>query len=135
MSLSVDPLRRQLRSQQQRFADVARREMESDLEEAAPVLTRELRDSIEASAASVTDAGVSFEVHTGNLIQAETTEHGARPHVIVPRNKRALAFTVGGTRVVVRRVNHPGNAPQPWFFPTVKRWPEIAARAWRRVSR
>lgn len=34
---------------------------------------------------------------------------GTRPHVIVPRNKRALAFvTDAGDKVVTRRVNHPG---------------------------
>lgn len=33
---------------------------------------------------------------------------GTKPHVILPRFKRALAFVVGGAAVVVRRVRHPG---------------------------
>lgn len=41
---------------------------------------------------------------------------GARPHVIRPRNARALRFEVEGGRVVfARRVNHPGNAPNPFL--------------------
>lgn len=34
---------------------------------------------------------------------------GTRPHMIVPRNKRALAFTTdAGVKVMTRSVNHPG---------------------------
>ena len=41
---------------------------------------------------------------------------GARPHVIRPRNARALRFEVEGGRIVfARRVNHPGNAANPFL--------------------
>lgn len=40
---------------------------------------------------------------------------GARPHVIVPSIKSALAFTIDGRPVVTRRVNHPGNRAQPFL--------------------
>lgn len=40
---------------------------------------------------------------------------GALPHVIVPRIKSALAFSIDGRPIVTRRVNHPGNSPQPFL--------------------
>jgi len=47
---------------------------------------------------------------------------GARPHVIRPRNARALRFEVAGGRIVfARRVNHPGNAPNPFIRNAVHR--------------
>ncbi len=39
---------------------------------------------------------------------------GTRPHVIRPRNARALRFTVGGRTVFARSVNHPGTRPHPY---------------------
>lgn len=36
---------------------------------------------------------------------------GARPHLIVPNSKSALAFVVDGHPVVTRMVHHPGNRP------------------------
>ena len=38
-------------------------------------------------------------------------QHGTKPHTIVPRNKKALAF--GG--IVVRKVNHPGFPARPFL--------------------
>lgn len=35
-------------------------------------------------------------------------EHGTRPHIIKPKNKKALRFMVGSTKVFTKRVNHPG---------------------------
>lgn len=47
---------------------------------------------------------------------------GARPHVIRPRNARALRFEVEGGRVVfARRVNHPGNRANPFLRNAVHR--------------
>lgn len=46
---------------------------------------------------------------------------GARPHVIRPRNARALRFMVGDRVVFARRVNHPGNAPNPFLRNAVHR--------------
>jgi hypothetical protein len=34
--------------------------------------------------------------------------HGTRPHVIVPRNRKALRWLVGGQPTFAKRVNHPG---------------------------
>ena len=56
-------------------------------------------------------------------------EFGTKPHVIVPRRARALAWPAagsarlsgrtrtGGRRIFARRVNHPGTRPQPFLVP------------------
>jgi phosphatidylserine/phosphatidylglycerophosphate/cardiolipin synthase-like enzyme len=40
---------------------------------------------------------------------------GTRPHVIKPRNKKALRFPVGGAFAFARQVNHPGYKGDPYF--------------------
>ena len=40
---------------------------------------------------------------------------GARPHVIRPKNARALRFEIGDRVVFARRVNHPGQRAQPFL--------------------
>lgn len=47
-------------------------------------------------------------------------EYGTKPHLIVPKTKKALAFNVGGNRVITKRVNHPGTKAQPFFRPAIK---------------
>lgn len=49
------------------------------------------------------------------VLQAATTDRGARPHVIVPRHKTVLRFVAGGRVVFARVVHHPGNPPSKWF--------------------
>jgi hypothetical protein len=63
---------------------------------------------------------------------ARHVEFGTRPHVIVPRNRRALAW--GGARrlsgnlragaaatVFATRVDHPGTRPNPYLRPAAER--------------
>jgi hypothetical protein len=53
---------------------------------------------------------------------AAPVHEGARPHVIRPRNARALRFELPNGRVVfARRVNHPGNRPNPFLRNAVHR--------------
>ena len=40
---------------------------------------------------------------------------GTRPHVIRPRNKQVLRFTVGGRVVFAKVVHHPGTRPNPFL--------------------
>lgn len=65
------------------------------------------------------------------VIQAATTDKGARPHVIVPRRPGGvLVFhwpKAGGT-VYLRRVHHPGNPPRPW-------WRKAVTDAYQRALR
>lgn len=40
---------------------------------------------------------------------------GTQPHVIVPRRREVLRFTVDGRTVYTTRVRHPGTRPQPFM--------------------
>lgn len=40
-------------------------------------------------------------------------EFGTPPHIIRPKNKKALRFMSGGQEVIVKQVNHPGTRPDP----------------------
>lgn len=42
--------------------------------------------------------------------------NGTKPHVILPRNKKVLRFTVGGNVVYARRVDHPGTKPNNFLM-------------------
>jgi len=57
-------------------------------------------------------------------------EEGTEPHIIRPKNKKALAFQAGhnyktkqgqqvvaGDNVVLKQVKHPGTDPKPFFSP------------------
>lgn len=50
-----------------------------------------------------------------NVKYALAVHEGAAPHVIRPKRKKALKFKIGGRTVIVRKVNHPGNAGRPWL--------------------
>jgi len=41
-------------------------------------------------------------------------EFGTPPHIISPKNKKALKFKVGGKEVIVKKVKHPGTRPNPF---------------------
>lgn len=61
-------------------------------------------------------AGSSVSGHVGsNDRVARYLEYGTRPHVIRPRNARALRFVSGGRVVFARAVNHPGTRPYRWL--------------------
>lgn len=45
---------------------------------------------------------------------------GTRPHVIRPRRKKALRFTVGGRTVYAKRVQHPGNRPNNFLLEALR---------------
>lgn len=47
---------------------------------------------------------------------ANAIEHGARPHVIEARRRKALSFNVGGRQMFRRKVNHPGNKPFRFLY-------------------
>lgn len=85
-----------------------------------------------------------------NVGYAAAVEFGSRPHVILPKRRKALAW--GGARTLggrsragsgpthfARRVNHPGTKPKPFLIPAfeyalrkvgigkiVERWNEAA---------
>lgn len=81
----------------------------------------ELARSIQA--AGVVSGGATFRGRIeARVIQAATTDKGARAHIIVPRRRGGvLVFSpkTGGV-VFTRRVNHPGNPPRPWWRRTLE---------------
>lgn len=44
---------------------------------------------------------------------AAAVEFGTKPHVILPKNKKALYWA--GAKHPVKRINHPGSAPNPYM--------------------
>lgn len=89
----------------------------------APVKTGNLRRSIRIG--RVTD---NFAEIVVDAKYAAMVERGTRPHIIVPRNRKVLAW--GGSRrlsgslrtgakatTFARRVNHPGTRAKPFLLP------------------
>lgn len=79
----------------------------------------ELERSVTAGPVLAAGSGHRFTLKAP-VIQAATTDKGARPHVIVPKRARVLRFPAGGRIVFARRVNHPGNPPRPWWADAVR---------------
>ena len=59
--------------------------------------------------------GTLVKIVGTNVKYGKWLELGTDPYVIKPRKKRALAFKVGGKKVVRRKVNHPGMKRRPWM--------------------
>jgi hypothetical protein len=62
------------------------------------------------------EKGVRFEVGS-DVKYASYVEFGTGPHLILPRNKKALWWK--GADHPVRRVNHPGSKAKPWLRPAI----------------
>lgn len=92
--------------------------------------TGHLRQSI-APALTMEDQGLTAQVGT-NLVYARIHEYGGmtRAHVIQARNKKALAFQVGGQGLVRKSVQHPGSKmPERSFLRSSLRENEARIRA------
>ena len=83
----------------------------------APVDTGDLKRSIRRVYALPKHSGVGTDVP-----YAPAQEYGARPHTIAARQAPMLRFywKKKGRMFVGRRVNHPGNRPQPFFRPVAE---------------
>lgn len=88
--------------------DAARvaREVEARAKQLAPVDTGRLRGSIQAQP-RFTFRGPTVRV-SADVNYATFVENGTAPHVIRPRNAKALKFKIGGRVVFARVVHHPG---------------------------
>lgn len=60
-----------------------------------------------------------LRVGSRDVNYATDVEMGTAPHVILPRNKKALHWP--DARHPVARVNHPGTQPQPFLRPALLR--------------
>jgi len=71
---------------------------------AFPVKGTDLKNSINVVP---TERGLMISM----LEHGKYVEFGSNPHVIKPRVKKALKFTVDGEEVIVKKVMHPGTRP------------------------
>jgi hypothetical protein len=64
-----------------------------------------------------------------NVSYAPHIEFGTKPHVIVPKNKKFLAFKIGGVMIFTKKVNHPGFKGSSFMrFAAEKQKPEFEKR-------
>lgn len=83
--------------------------------ELCPVDTGRLRSSI---VHRVETHGRAVGVVVGtNVSYGSDVEYGTKPHVILPKNKKALYWK--GARHPVGKVNHPGTRAQPFMRPAL----------------
>lgn len=84
-----------------------------------------LLNSVSASKKVYRDGNdyVVGEIGTQGVPYARIHEFGGKtaPHVIVPRVRKALSFIMGGNKVVVKSVNHPGSTipARPYLRPAL----------------
>lgn len=50
-----------------------------------------------------------------NAPHARPVHEGSKAHIIRPKNGKALAFTIGGVKIIRASVKHPGNRPNRFF--------------------
>lgn len=64
-----------------------------------------------------------FEVGHDERIapHAKFVHWGTKPHVIKPKNKKALRFVAGGKFAFAKAVNHPGYIGHPWLVHALER--------------
>ena len=58
-------------------------------------------------------------VHTSNIEYAIIVEKGSKPHIIRPKNKKALYWK--GATHPVKQVNHPGSKAKPFLIPAFEK--------------
>jgi len=87
--------------------------IQNELVIAAPVDTGRLRNSIR-----VTSEG---NVITISIVDyAYFVEFGTPPHIIKPKDKKALKFKAGNGQVFAKVVKHPGTRPNPFIRNTIR---------------
>lgn len=99
-----------------RAVDRTRIDVQNEARRRAPVDTGRLRSSI-VSRAETRGRGVGYVIGT-NVTYAADVEFGTAPHVIVPKNRKALYWP--GAAHPVARVNHPGTRAQPFMRPALE---------------
>ena len=104
--------------------------MTDDLKRDAPRDTGELARKTGVEVTSVTNERITSTAEI-DVTHAEVVVHGSRPHVIRPRNKRALSFywPKRGATVVLAKVNHPGTQANDFFDQVTSKWREYLQRS------
>lgn len=83
-----------------------------DAQQLVPKKTSRLHDSLRAEV-----HGKVLRVGSLDVNYSTYVEMGTPPHVIMPRNKKALYWP--GAAHPVAKVNHPGAEPQPYLRPAL----------------
>jgi len=103
------------------FRGAARRKLESDGRQVlnrarilCPVDTGRLRASLRGELQGFFTLRPKFVVGS-DVEYAPWVNDGTRPHVIRPRNAKALRFVVGGQVVYAKVVHHPGTRARPFL--------------------
>ncbi len=66
---------------------------------------------------------------------APFVELGTRPHIILPKNKKALRFIKDGKEVFAKKVRHPGSKPYPFLFADIQNRAKEVAKTFLRTLR
>lgn len=102
-----------------RAVERTRIDVQNEARRRAPVDTGRLRSSI-VSRAEGSGRSLGYVIGT-NVNYAAAVEYGTSPHVITPKNKRALYWP--GAAHPVAKVNHPGTAAKPFLRPAIELTP------------
>ena len=70
-------------------------------------------------------------VHTSNIKYAPMVEYGTKPHIIKPKNKKALYWK--GAKHPVKSVRHPGSRAKPFLIPAFEKEKEVLIRDLEKV--
>ncbi len=99
--------------------------MTNDLKQDAPKVTGDLARKTGVEVVSASSNRITAEARS-DTPYAEFVIQGTRPHVIRAKRGSALRFNwpKAGGIVYFASVQHPGNAPNPFFDKVVKRWSE-----------
>ncbi|WP_043599600.1 HK97 gp10 family phage protein [Nocardia otitidiscaviarum] len=91
------------------------RRIQSSASQRAPVDTGNLRRMIREDPITVSGTHVYGGV-TSHAKYSRFVHDGTSPHIIRPRHKKALRFTMEGRPVIVRQVRHPGTRARPFLL-------------------
>jgi hypothetical protein len=105
-----------------RRVELATTRMTNDLKRGAPKVTGELARKTGVEIVSASSNRITAAARIDVSYAAFVTE-GTRFHTIRPkRSDGVLVFKIGGVTVFAKKVNHPGNDPNPFFEKVVSRW-------------
>lgn len=131
--MSIDDLKQELRQQAIITGRRLRFAWEDQVKASEPVDTGYMKAQTRfRDEPTTTGVRVTGEVDTD---YAEFVSAGTRPHVIRPRNARALRFNVGGVTVFATRVNHPGTRPNDFWTRPLRDLPRTVQTIWAQVTR
>lgn len=99
-----------------RAVERTRIDVQNEARRRVPVDTGRLRSSI-VSRAEGSGREVGYVIGS-NVNYAAAVEYGTSPHVIKPKNKKALWWP--GAAHPVAQVNHPGSAAKPFLRPAIE---------------